>query len=228
MRGEISHAYVSFREGVGRGGGSRSSASRLWAPWRLAFRDVAQSGSAPEWGSGGRGFKSRRPDCSKNQPCNDFRCGAFSSPHPVLRVLLRLRLLRLAHDPMRRVEHDLAHRLGIDLLVGREQRLFIPPTARGGHVLHRIALSLRGPLSADRMPHPAGTRGYLSKPERPAQPVIEQVPTRRLGRILYRRKDGRVTNRLLCPARGRERITDCRAHRDGLLVALFVVLRAPT
>src|SRR5437867_1024435 len=25
-------------------------------------RDVAQSGSAPEWGSGGRGFKSRRPD----------------------------------------------------------------------------------------------------------------------------------------------------------------------
>src|SRR5690242_14369655 len=29
---------------------------------RLASRDVAQSGSAPEWGSGGRGFKSRRPD----------------------------------------------------------------------------------------------------------------------------------------------------------------------
>ena len=27
-------------------------------------RDVAQSGSAPEWGSGGRGFKSRRPDWS--------------------------------------------------------------------------------------------------------------------------------------------------------------------
>ena len=25
-------------------------------------RDVAQSGSAPEWGSGGRGFESRRPD----------------------------------------------------------------------------------------------------------------------------------------------------------------------
>ena len=25
-------------------------------------RDVAQSGSAPEWGSGGREFKSRRPD----------------------------------------------------------------------------------------------------------------------------------------------------------------------
>jgi hypothetical protein len=26
------------------------------------FRDVAQSGSAPEWGSGGPGFKSPRPD----------------------------------------------------------------------------------------------------------------------------------------------------------------------
>ncbi len=30
-----------------------------WVEWQ---RDVAQSGSAPEWGSGGRGFKSRRPD----------------------------------------------------------------------------------------------------------------------------------------------------------------------
>ncbi len=26
------------------------------------LRDVAQLGSAPLWGSGGRGFKSRRPD----------------------------------------------------------------------------------------------------------------------------------------------------------------------
>ncbi len=39
----------------------------VWGPRgsRVAgcrFRDVAQSGSAPEWGSGGRGFKSRRPD----------------------------------------------------------------------------------------------------------------------------------------------------------------------
>ena len=30
-----------------------------------AKRDVAQPGSAPEWGSGGRGFKSRRPDKKK-------------------------------------------------------------------------------------------------------------------------------------------------------------------
>ena len=34
----------------------------VYAPIRLVLRDVAQSGSAPEWGSGGRGFKSRRPD----------------------------------------------------------------------------------------------------------------------------------------------------------------------
>src|SRR6266850_7221924 len=27
-----------------------------------------------------RGFKSRRPDWSENQPCNEFRCGAVSSP----------------------------------------------------------------------------------------------------------------------------------------------------
>jgi hypothetical protein len=32
-------------------------------PVRVSGRDVAQPGSAPEWGSGGRGFKSRRPDC---------------------------------------------------------------------------------------------------------------------------------------------------------------------
>ena len=32
-------------------------------------RDVAQSGSAPEWGSGGRGFKSRRPDFTPSQRC---------------------------------------------------------------------------------------------------------------------------------------------------------------
>src|SRR5207253_9430641 len=36
------------------------------ASTRLVFRDVAQPGSAPEWGSGGRGFKSRRPDCARS------------------------------------------------------------------------------------------------------------------------------------------------------------------
>ena len=37
--------------------------SALLLPRRIGERrDVAQSGSAPEWGSGGRGFESRRPD----------------------------------------------------------------------------------------------------------------------------------------------------------------------
>ena len=35
-------------------------------------RDVAQSGSAPEWGSGGRGFESRRPDSLKIKSCRGF------------------------------------------------------------------------------------------------------------------------------------------------------------
>src|SRR6185436_11392485 len=44
---------------VGCGGGSLHHSPSRRIGWR---RDVAQSGSAPEWGSGGRGFKSRRPD----------------------------------------------------------------------------------------------------------------------------------------------------------------------
>jgi len=30
-----------------------------------------------EWGSEGRGFKSRRPECVKTKPHTDFRCGAL-------------------------------------------------------------------------------------------------------------------------------------------------------
>jgi hypothetical protein len=37
--------------------------------WRPK-RDVAQPGSAPEWGSGGRGFKSRRPDSPSRREGN--------------------------------------------------------------------------------------------------------------------------------------------------------------
>src|SRR6266550_1844080 len=40
---------------------SRFLATGFWCGVGLE-RDVAQSGSAPEWGSGGRGFKSRRPE----------------------------------------------------------------------------------------------------------------------------------------------------------------------
>jgi hypothetical protein len=47
-------------------------------------RDVAQPGSAPEWGSGGRGFKSRRPDFPLalrggiGPPCFRRRCSLWS------------------------------------------------------------------------------------------------------------------------------------------------------
>src|SRR3979411_1546519 len=36
-------------------------------------RDVAQPGSAPEWGSGGRGFKSRRPELPPRSRGKSFR-----------------------------------------------------------------------------------------------------------------------------------------------------------
>ena len=42
-------------------------------------RDVAQSGSAPEWGSGGRGFKSRRPDVLEVVPL-EFCTRKHSAP----------------------------------------------------------------------------------------------------------------------------------------------------
>ena len=49
-----------------------------WAPgWELK-RDVAQPGSAPEWGSGGRGFKSRRPDLINQGTVGIYADGAFS------------------------------------------------------------------------------------------------------------------------------------------------------
>ena len=52
------------RKEKGRGWVAKLILTRLGisASRRLVFRDVAQLGSAPEWGSGGRGFKSRRPD----------------------------------------------------------------------------------------------------------------------------------------------------------------------
>ena len=65
--GSGSARRVEGREGwKGRGAGVAcpGSARRLDSVLcpRKRRRDVAQSGSAPEWGSGGRGFKSRRPD----------------------------------------------------------------------------------------------------------------------------------------------------------------------
>src|SRR5207244_6855476 len=76
MRGEVLHR-LSFGEGVGSGGEAFPGRLGISAPWRLVFRDVAQSGSAPEWGSGGRGFKSRRPDWSKQMRVSGLRWLAF-------------------------------------------------------------------------------------------------------------------------------------------------------
>ena len=49
--------------GRGLGTGQRSSGlAHASSRYNRDARDVAQSGSAPVWGTGGRGFKSRRPD----------------------------------------------------------------------------------------------------------------------------------------------------------------------
>ena len=42
------------------------------------MRDVAQLGSAPLWGSGGRGFKSRRSDFKQKQ--NPYSKAGFLKP----------------------------------------------------------------------------------------------------------------------------------------------------
>ncbi len=46
-----------------------------------ARRGVAQSGSAPVWGTGGRGFKSRRPDHTSRtkRPRRSVRAGSLTA-----------------------------------------------------------------------------------------------------------------------------------------------------
>src|SRR5436305_5530492 len=67
----------------------------LSAAWHLAVRDVAQSGSAPEWGSGGRGFKSRRPDWFKESALQRvplWGCSSLCDP-PYAHQAVRRRLV---------------------------------------------------------------------------------------------------------------------------------------
>ena len=103
-----------------------------------------------EWGSGGRGFTSRRPDWLKVELYNEFRCGAFSSTHPNS-VSCGVSFLcdSTAYDPMRRVQRHILDRLRVGLLVRRHQRFLRFPTARRGDILRWIPLPLRGPLPAD-------------------------------------------------------------------------------
>ena len=114
---------------------------------RPQFRDVAQPGSAPEWGSGGRGFKSRRPDGSKRKLRNHFGCGAFS--YPMRRVVSCVASFSGSHQPLRRLQHHSPDRLGVHLLVAHEHRRLVSPATGRRDVLHRIALPLRGPLPAE-------------------------------------------------------------------------------
>ncbi len=100
-------------------------------------RDVAQSGSAPEWGSGGRGFKSRRPDYLQSW------C-PFGGPFlPGLRPdLTELALLA----------HHREERFVIGLLIALEEGFRILPATGRSNVFQRMGLSLGGPLPAVGMP----------------------------------------------------------------------------
>src|SRR5256712_2526858 len=57
-----------------------------------------------------------------------------------------------AHDPLRRVQHDLPHGFGVDLLVRSQERLRIPPPSRRRDVLHGVPLPFGRPLPPDRVP----------------------------------------------------------------------------
>src|SRR6185437_6741468 len=78
---------------VGGGSGRLSAVDRPSGEWAFR-RDVAQPGSAPEWGSGGRGFKSRRPD---SPPA--LTAGGFVVPAGFFPSSLRLRLATLGSNP---------------------------------------------------------------------------------------------------------------------------------
>src|SRR6266545_5282921 len=96
---------------------------------RLAVRDVAQPGSAPEWGSGGRGFKSRRPDYLQIQ------C-PFGGPFlPRLRPQLTEFAL-LAHD---REERFVIGLLVTPALSGPIETLRSPSCGGWRHTPHYVA-----------------------------------------------------------------------------------------
>ncbi len=54
-------------------------------------RGVAQPGSAPEWGSGGREFESRRPDLVRDGPVGSYGRAVFLIIIAVSRLLSRTR-----------------------------------------------------------------------------------------------------------------------------------------
>src|SRR2546426_9963445 len=115
-------------------------------------------------------------DCT---PCCEFCCESDSA----------------AHNPLRRVQHDSLHRLGIGLLIRTKQRLFVLPAPGFHHVTYRVALPFGGPLPTYRVPHRPPLARDLRDLVRLPEPIIEQMPTARLLRVLRRSEDGRVSDR---------------------------------
>src|SRR5947207_11582819 len=128
---------------------------------------------------------------------------------------------------MGRVQHYLADRLGIGLLVGLEHRPFVLPASRCRDVFHGITLPFRCPLPTQCMPHPAWLRSDFRKLIRLSQPGAKQVGPARIAWVLRGREDGRVTDTLLCPPGGDERVFHALVDRYDLLVPLLVMLCAP-
>ena len=99
-------------------------------------RDVAQPGSAPEWGSGGRGFKSRRPDRGlKCLYCKHFGPLAFASTFPLQKAT------------------------GVGPGVGQTSD-FVGRTRRGEHVSHALLFGPDGTNSVWHFVH--GFGGYVA------------------------------------------------------------------
>src|SRR6266704_2287471 len=144
-------------------------------------------------------------------PCCEFCCESGSA----------------AHNPLRRMQHDSLHRLGIGLLIRTKQCLLVLPASGFHHITYRVALPFGSPLPADRVPHHPPFGRKLRDLVRLPEPCVEQMPTARLLRVLRRSEDGRVPDRALRPPSCGERVLHWIGHRDDLLESRLVGLGAP-
>jgi hypothetical protein len=98
---------------------------------------VAQSGSAPVWGTGGRRFKSGRPD--QNLPHElTLTGGPWRSAGSIIRA---------------RIEDEIVHIRRIDPW---------PPNGPGSARTHRVAVIARGQEGTTAAPYPAGPNSCRS------------------------------------------------------------------
>src|SRR5437667_447333 len=143
----------------------------------MTERDVAQPGSAPEWGSGGPGFKSRGPDWSNAKHRWRLRRRCFVLQEAVVPFVV---LFCQPPDPhqgvaatastgcecgiahLLRLAHHCQQRVCIGLLIAGEQRLGLLPAARRGDVLEGVMLSLRRPLRRYGCHSPPSSFGSLA------------------------------------------------------------------